>query len=38
MSAMVGRMLMPFISLNDLKTNKPASGCQKDLQDLEELP
>lgn len=34
----VGRMLVPFISLGDLKINKLASGRPKDLQDLEELP
>ena len=34
----VGRMMVPFISLEDLKTNKLASGRPKDLQDLEELP
>lgn len=34
----IGRMLVPFISLNDLKINKLASGRHKDLQDLEELP
>lgn len=34
----VGRMQVPFISLEDLKTNKRASGRNKDLQDLEELP
>lgn len=34
----VGRMMVPFISLNDLKINKLASGRLKDLQDLEELP
>ena len=34
----VGRMLVPFISLGDLKLNKLASGRLKDLQDLEELP
>ena len=34
----VGRMMVPFISLEDLKINKLASGRPKDLQDLEELP
>ena len=34
----VGRMIVPFISLEDLKINKLASGRPKDLQDLEELP
>ena len=34
----IGSMLVPFISLNDLKINKLASGRHKDLQDLEELP
>ncbi|MES2921068.1 MAG: DUF6036 family nucleotidyltransferase [Verrucomicrobiota bacterium] len=34
----VGRMMVPFISLADLKINKLASGRPKDLQDLEELP
>ncbi len=34
----VGRMLVPFIALDDLKANKRASGRAKDLQDLEELP
>lgn len=33
----VGRMMVPFISLEDLKTSKLASGRPKDLQDLEEL-
>ncbi|RYD26708.1 MAG: hypothetical protein EOP87_22340 [Verrucomicrobiaceae bacterium] len=33
----IGRMLVPFISLEDLKINKLASGRPKDLQDLEEL-
>jgi hypothetical protein len=31
-------MQVPFIGLEDLKTNKRASGRLKDLQDLEELP
>lgn len=31
-------LVVPFISLKDLKTNKKASGRLKDLQDLEELP
>jgi predicted nucleotidyltransferase len=34
----IGRMMVPFISLEDLKINKLASGRPKDLQDLEELP
>ena len=33
----VGSLIVPFISLHDLKTNKLASGRPKDLQDLEEL-
>lgn len=34
----IGRMAVPFIGLEDLKTNKRASGRPKDMQDLEELP
>lgn len=34
----VGSLMVPFISLEDLKTNKRASGRPKDLQDIEELP
>jgi predicted nucleotidyltransferase len=34
----IGRMQVPFIGLEDLKTNKQASGRLKDLQDIEELP
>ncbi len=34
----IGRMMVPFISLQDLKINKEASGRPKDLQYLEELP
>ena len=34
----IGRIDVPFIGLEDLKTNKRASGRLKDLQDLEELP
>lgn len=34
----IGWMEVPFISLEDLKINKRASGRPKDLQDLEELP
>lgn len=34
----IGRMMVPFISLEDLKINKRASARPKDLQDLEELP
>lgn len=30
--------LIPFIGLEDLKTNKAACGRDKDLQDLKELP
>ena len=33
----IDAMDIPFISLDDLKTNKKASGRLKDLQDLEEL-
>ena len=34
----IGSLPVPFISLEDLKTNKRASARPKDLQDLEELP
>jgi hypothetical protein len=34
----VGSLMVPFISLDDLKTNKKACGRPKDMQDLEELP
>lgn len=34
----IAQMMVPFISLQDLKINKLASGRPKDLQDLEELP
>lgn len=34
----IGRMMVPFISLEDLKINKRACGRPKDLQDLEEPP
>ena len=34
----MGRLQVPFISLEDLKVNKKAAGRPKDLQDLEELP
>jgi hypothetical protein len=34
----MGRLSVPYISLEDLKVNKRASGRPKDLQDLEELP
>ena len=34
----IGRMVVPFIGLEDLKINKLASGRPKDLQDIEELP
>jgi len=33
----MGRMQVPFISLDDLIANKRASGRLKDLQDIEEL-
>ena len=33
----IGRLRVPFISLEDLIANKRASGRTKDLQDLEEL-
>jgi predicted nucleotidyltransferase len=36
--ARIAGMDVPFISLEDLKINKRASGRHKDLQDLEELP
>jgi|APTNR8051073442_1049403.scaffolds.fasta_scaffold01342_3 hypothetical protein len=36
--AKIGRLMIPFIGLEDLKLNKRASGRMKDLQDLEELP
>ena len=34
----IGSLTIPFLSLEDLKTNKRATGRPKDLQDLEELP
>ena len=34
----IGRLSVPFISLEDLKINKRVVGRPKDLQDLEELP
>ncbi len=34
----LGRLKIPFIGLEDLKTNKKAVNRPKDLQDLEELP
>lgn len=34
----IGALQVPFISLEDLKTNKRITGRPKDLQDLEELP
>lgn len=34
----IGRLSVPFISLEDLKINKRHVGRPKDLQDLEELP
>lgn len=37
-SVKIGKLIVPFISLDDLKTNKRKSGRPKDLQDLEELP
>lgn len=37
-SVNVGKLLVPFISLEDLKINKRKSGRPKDMQDLEELP
>ena len=33
----IGSIDVPFIALDDLRTNKKASGRLKDLQDLEEL-
>jgi hypothetical protein len=36
--AKVGSMMIPFISLEDLKINKRMTGRPKDMQDLEELP
>jgi hypothetical protein len=33
-----GSLTIPFLSLEDLKANKRATGRPKDLQDLEELP
>jgi hypothetical protein len=33
-----GSLVLPFLSLEDLKTNKRTTGRPKDLQDLEELP
>jgi predicted nucleotidyltransferase len=37
-NVMIGRLSVPFISLEDLKENKRCAGRPKDLQDLEELP
>jgi predicted nucleotidyltransferase len=34
----IDRILVPFISLEDLKINKLASGRPKDIQDIQELP
>jgi hypothetical protein len=34
----VGKLMIPLISLEDLKTYKRKCGRPKDLQDLEELP
>jgi predicted nucleotidyltransferase len=34
----VGTLMIPFISLEDLKINKRMTGRPKDMQDLEELP
>lgn len=36
--AKIGSINIPFLSLQDLKINKLATGRPKDLQDLEELP
>lgn len=36
--AKIGSINIPFLSLEDLKINKLATGRPKDLQDLEELP
>ena len=36
--AKIGSLMIPFLSLEDLKANKRATGRPKDLQDLEELP
>jgi len=36
--AKVGTLMIPFISLEDLKINKRMTGRPKDMQDLEELP
>lgn len=37
-SVKIGTLEVPFLSLEDLKTNKRKVGRPKDLQDLEELP
>jgi hypothetical protein len=37
MTKVIDEVPVPFISLEDLRTNKRASGCTKDLSDLEEL-
>jgi predicted nucleotidyltransferase len=34
----IGKLMVPLISLDDLKVNKRHCGRPKDLQDLEELP
>lgn len=34
----LGDLMVPMISLADLRVNKRASGRHKDLADLEELP
>lgn len=34
----IGELIVPVIGLDDLKTNKKASGRPKDLDDLEHLP
>ena len=36
--AKIGSINIPFLSLEDLKINKLATGRPKDIQDLEELP
>ena len=34
----VGKVEAPFISVDDLRTNKLASGCPRDLADVADLP
>ena len=34
----IGKLMVPFLSLSDLKAYKRACGRPKDMQDLEELP